>query len=45
MPISEILSNIALGFGIFFFAGMSFWTMYALDKDDHKKRKRKTKKA
>lgn len=44
MPISEILADVALAFGIFSFAGMCFWTIYALDRDD-KKPKRKTKKA
>jgi len=44
MPISEILSDIALAFGIFSFAAMFFWAIYALDRDD-KKPKHKTKKA
>lgn len=44
MPISEILANVSLALGILTMAGMCFWTIYALDRDD-KKPKHKTKKA
>lgn len=44
MHINEILTNIAMGYGILVLTAMCFWTYYKLDRDD-KKPKHKTKKA